>query len=143
MERSLSVLDGAIAILDGSAGVEAQTMTVWRQADHHQVPRIIYLNKMDKPLASISMCLDSIKSKLKVKPLLINLPLIRRENKKFTGIIDVISLEKLSWEIENLKIDGRKFQVSQLTHDESELFCLLYTSPSPRDRQKSRMPSSA
>lgn len=122
VERSLSVLDGAIAILDGSAGVEAQTMTVWRQADHHQVPRIIYLNKMDKPLASISMCLDSIKSKLKVKPLLINLPLIRRENKKFTGIIDVISFEKLSWEIENLKGDGREFQVSQLTHDESELF---------------------
>nr|XP_033785178.1 ribosome-releasing factor 2, mitochondrial isoform X2 [Geotrypetes seraphini] len=71
VERSLRVLDGAVAVFDASAGVEAQTLTVWRQANKHQIPRICFLNKMDKTGASLSYCIDSIKQKLKVTPLLL------------------------------------------------------------------------
>lgn len=112
MERSLSVLDGAITILDASAGVEAQTYTVWSQANRHDVPRIIYLNKMDKPAANVSQCLESIESKLAVKPLLIHLP-IDEAGKNFHGIVDLVSREVYSW---NEKTDqtGGIFETNSL-----------------------------
>ncbi|XP_064592947.1 ribosome-releasing factor 2, mitochondrial isoform X2 [Zonotrichia leucophrys gambelii] len=71
VERCLRVLDGAVAVFDASAGVEAQTLTVWRQADKHQIPRICFLNKMDKNRASFTYAVESIKQKLKTKPLLL------------------------------------------------------------------------
>ncbi|XP_062828390.1 ribosome-releasing factor 2, mitochondrial isoform X3 [Anolis carolinensis] len=71
VERSLRVLDGAVAVFDASAGVEAQSLTVWRQADKHHVPRICFLNKMDKNGASFTLAVESIKQKLKAKPLLV------------------------------------------------------------------------
>uniref|UniRef100_A0A3P8XAH7 Elongation factor G2 n=1 Tax=Esox lucius TaxID=8010 RepID=A0A3P8XAH7_ESOLU len=71
VERALRVLDGAVAVFDASAGVEAQTLTVWRQAQKHNVPCICFLNKMDKPGASLHFSIESIKKKLKVEPVLI------------------------------------------------------------------------
>jgi elongation factor G len=89
VERSLRVLDGAVAILDASAGVETQSLTVWRQANRYHVPRLIYINKMDKPTANLSMCLDSIRQKFGVEPLLLHTPL--GSGKQFTGIIDLLN----------------------------------------------------
>ncbi|XP_051875288.1 ribosome-releasing factor 2, mitochondrial [Pristis pectinata] len=95
VERSLRVLDGAVAVFDASAGVEAQTLTVWRQADKHHVPRICFLNKMDKPRASFSYSIESIKEKLKVKPLLLQLPI--GTGKTFKGVVDIVTNEKVLW----------------------------------------------
>lgn len=75
--------------------MEAQTLTVWRQADRYKLPRIAFVNKMDRHDASIEMCCKSIQKKLDVLPLLLQLPVI--ENSKFIGIIDLVSMEKLSW----------------------------------------------
>uniref|UniRef100_A0A8C9L101 Ribosome-releasing factor 2, mitochondrial n=1 Tax=Panthera tigris altaica TaxID=74533 RepID=A0A8C9L101_PANTA len=95
VERCLRVLDGAVAVFDASAGVEAQTLTVWRQADKHKIPRICFLNKMDKTGASFKYAVESIKEKLKAKPLLLQLPL--GEGKAFKGVVDVVNKEKLLW----------------------------------------------
>nr|XP_003408004.1 ribosome-releasing factor 2, mitochondrial isoform X1 [Loxodonta africana] len=95
VERCLRVLDGAVAVFDASAGVEAQTLTVWRQADKHSIPRICFLNKMDKTGASFNYTVESIREKLKAKPLLLQLPI--GEGKTFKGLVDVVSKEKLLW----------------------------------------------
>ncbi|XP_066097348.1 ribosome-releasing factor 2, mitochondrial isoform X5 [Saccopteryx bilineata] len=89
VERCLRVLDGAVAVFDASAGVEAQTLTVWRQADKHKIPRICFLNKMDKTGASFNYAVESIKEKLKAKPLLLQLPI--GEAKTFKGVVDVVA----------------------------------------------------
>ncbi|XP_060536405.1 ribosome-releasing factor 2, mitochondrial isoform X2 [Cylas formicarius] len=95
VEQTLNVLDGAIIILDASAGVEAQTLMVWRQADRHKIPRIIYVNKMDRSDASVQMCCTSIEKKLETPTFLLQLPLI--ENGKFLGIIDLVSMQLLKY----------------------------------------------
>ncbi|KAM9252772.1 ribosome-releasing factor 2, mitochondrial isoform 2-T2 [Dugong dugon] len=95
VERCLRVLDGAVAVFDASAGVEAQTLTVWKQADKYNIPRICFLNKMDKTGASFKYAVESIREKLKAKPLLLQLPI--GEAKTFKGLVDVISKEKLLW----------------------------------------------
>ncbi|XP_074184923.1 ribosome-releasing factor 2, mitochondrial isoform X2 [Rhinolophus sinicus] len=89
VERCLRVLDGAVAVFDASAGVEAQTLTVWRQADKHKIPRICFLNKMDKTGASFNYAVESIRQKLKAKPLLLQLPI--GEAKTFKGVVDVVA----------------------------------------------------
>ncbi|CAF0810942.1 unnamed protein product [Adineta steineri] len=89
VERSLRVLDGAVTILDASAGVETQSLTVWRQANRYHVPRLIYINKMDKPTANLSMCLNSIREKFGVEPILLHTPL--GQGKQFTGMIDLFN----------------------------------------------------
>ena len=71
VEKSLRVLDGAVVVLDGSAGVEAQTLTVWRQANKMQTPCIAFVNKMDKNNADLAMSLDSIRKKLGMEPILL------------------------------------------------------------------------
>lgn len=96
VERSMRVLDGAVALFDGSAGVEAQSIAVWRQAKHYQVPSIAFLNKMDKPGASVDLSLDSMRSKLKATPLLTQLPI--GSGRDFTGVIDLIAMETLLWQ---------------------------------------------
>lgn len=78
-------------------GVEAQTLTVWRQADRYKVPRIVYLNKMDKPSASMTLCLESIKAKLRSVPLPIHFPL--GHGKQFRGFVDLITMHKLEWDL--------------------------------------------
>ncbi|XP_019785391.1 ribosome-releasing factor 2, mitochondrial isoform X2 [Tursiops truncatus] len=106
VERCLRVLDGAVAVFDASAGVEAQTLTVWRQADKHKIPRICFLNKMDKIGASFNYAVESIREKLKAKPLLLQLPI--GEGKTFKGVVDVVSKEKLLWNPNS--DDGKDFE---------------------------------
>uniref|UniRef100_A0A286XSU6 Ribosome-releasing factor 2, mitochondrial n=1 Tax=Cavia porcellus TaxID=10141 RepID=A0A286XSU6_CAVPO len=106
VERCLRVLDGAVAVLDASAGVEAQTLTVWRQADKHKIPRICFLNKMDKTGASFKYAVESIREKLKAKPLLLQLPI--GEAKTFKGVIDIVNKEKLLWNSNS--DDGKDFE---------------------------------
>ncbi|KAG8456486.1 hypothetical protein GDO86_002317 [Hymenochirus boettgeri] len=108
VERSLRVLDGAIAVFDTSAGVEAQTLTVWRQADRHSVPRLCFLNKMDKAGASFQYAIESIKEKLKVKPLLIQSPL--GEGKSFKGVVDLVNMETIIWSPRGQEDDGRHYE---------------------------------
>ena len=91
VERSLRVLDGAVCVLDGSQGVEPQTEQVWRQADRYNVARVIFVNKMDKAGANFQTSLDSIKDKLGVKTVPIQLPY--GEEEQFVGIIDLINMK--------------------------------------------------
>ena len=95
VERSLRVLDGAVAILDAVAGVEPQTETVWRQADKYRVPRIVYVNKMDRTGADFYRSVDMIKTRLGATPVTIQLPLGKEDG--FRGVIDLIDEVALTW----------------------------------------------
>ncbi|MBO1752357.1 elongation factor G [Actinotalea sp. BY-33] len=95
VERSLRVLDGAVAVFDGKEGVEPQSETVWRQADKYDVPRICFVNKMDKLGADFYFTVDTIVNRLKAKPLVIQLP-IGAEN-DFIGVIDLVENKALTW----------------------------------------------
>ncbi|XP_026104381.1 ribosome-releasing factor 2, mitochondrial isoform X1 [Carassius auratus] len=112
VERALRVLDGAVAVFDASAGVEAQTMTVWRQAQKHQIPCVCFLNKMDKPAASLSYSIDSIKTKLKANPVLLQIPI--GSGKSFTGLVDLITRQKMTWQGSSITHDGCTFETSAL-----------------------------
>uniref|UniRef100_A0A8B9PE23 Ribosome-releasing factor 2, mitochondrial n=1 Tax=Apteryx owenii TaxID=8824 RepID=A0A8B9PE23_APTOW len=121
VERCLRVLDGAVAVFDASAGVEAQTLTVWRQADKHQIPRICFLNKMDKNGASFTYAVESIKQKLKTKPLLLQLPI--GEAKNFRGLVDVVTKERIVWKSTSGLDDGKIFEQKPLLEaDDPSLF---------------------
>ncbi|MGO1885124.1 MAG: elongation factor G [Citricoccus sp.] len=96
VERSLRVLDGAVAVFDGKEGVEPQSETVWRQADKYNVPRICFVNKMDKLGADFYYTVDTIISRLGAKPLVMQLP-IGSEN-DFVGVVDLVSMKALVWE---------------------------------------------
>jgi elongation factor G len=96
VERSLRVLDGAIALLDANAGVEPQTETVWRQAEKYHVPRMVLVNKMDKIGADFYRCVDMIKTRLGATALVIQLP-IGAEN-EFGGVIDLVEMKALTWD---------------------------------------------
>ncbi|XP_025962604.2 ribosome-releasing factor 2, mitochondrial isoform X2 [Dromaius novaehollandiae] len=121
VERCLRVLDGAVAVFDASAGVEAQTLTVWRQADKHQIPRICFLNKMDKNGASFTYAVESIKQKLKTKPLLLQLPI--GEAKTFRGLVDVVTKERIIWKSTSALDDGKIFEQKPLLEaDDPSLF---------------------
>ncbi|NXL91492.1 RRF2M factor, partial [Alectura lathami] len=121
VERCLRVLDGAVAVFDASAGVEAQTLTVWRQADKHQIPRICFLNKMDKNRASFTYAVESIKQKLKTKPLLLQLPV--GEAKTFRGLVDVVTKEQMIWKPPSDLDDGKFFEQKPLLEsDDPSLF---------------------
>ena len=100
VERSLRVLDGAVAVLDGNQGVEPQTETVWRQADRYNVPRIVFVNKMDKIGADFQMCLRTIRERLGVKAVPIQLPIGAESSLK--GIVDLVRMKAVVWESEGL-----------------------------------------
>ena len=100
VERSLRVLDGAVAVLDGNQGVEPQTETVWRQADRYDVPRIVFVNKMDKIGADFDMCLRTIRERLGVKAVPIQLPIGSEAALK--GVIDLVRMKAVVWESEGL-----------------------------------------
>jgi elongation factor G len=104
VERSLRVLDGAVCVLDGNQGVEPQTETVWRQADKYDVPRIVFVNKMDKTGADFFKCVADIIDRVAGKPVCLQLP-IGAEN-DFRGVIDLIKMKALVWSGEAL---GAKF----------------------------------
>lgn len=96
VERSLRVLDGVIVILEGVTGVQPQTETVWRQASKYKVPRIIFVNKMDRTGANFVKVVDSIREKLNINPLLIQLPIGEEED--FEGLVDLIDMKEYLWE---------------------------------------------
>ncbi|MAU52749.1 MAG: elongation factor G [Phyllobacteriaceae bacterium] len=100
VERSLRVLDGAVALLDANAGVEPQTETVWRQADKYRVPRMIFANKMDKIGADFFRCVEMVGSRLGATPVVIQLP-IGAEN-DFKGVVDLIEMQAYVWRDETL-----------------------------------------
>jgi elongation factor G len=100
VERSLRVLDGAVAVLDGNQGVEPQTETVWRQADRYNVPRIVFVNKMDKTGADFQMCLRTIRDRLAVKAVPIQLPIGSEAALK--GIVDLVRMKAVVWDSEGL-----------------------------------------
>ncbi|XP_013135798.1 PREDICTED: ribosome-releasing factor 2, mitochondrial [Papilio polytes] len=95
VEQSLAVLDGAVIVLDASAGVEAQTLTVWRQASGYRVPRILYLNKMDRNDADVNSCIRSVREKLQATPLMIHAPVTKEG--KLIGLIDLVTCEEIVW----------------------------------------------
>jgi elongation factor G len=96
VERSLRVLDGAIAILDAVSGVEPQTETVWRQADKYRVPRLVYVNKMDRVGADFYRCLDMLKERLGAHPVPIQIPIGRED--QFRGVVNLIEQVAYVWE---------------------------------------------
>ena len=112
VERSLRVLDGAIALLDANAGVEPQTETVWRQANKYNVPRMVFVNKMDKTGADFYRCVDMIQKRLGGKPVVVQLP-IGAEN-EFAGVVDLIEMKALIWRGEDL---GAKWDVVEIPAD--------------------------
>jgi len=109
VERSLRVLDGAVAVFDGVAGVEPQTETVWRQANKYGVPRMCFINKMDRLGADFFAALDSIKDRLGANVAVIQLPIGAEGNYK--GIIDLVTMEALIWHDEEL---GAKWDVEEI-----------------------------
>uniref|UniRef100_A0AAQ6A5M2 Ribosome-releasing factor 2, mitochondrial n=1 Tax=Amphiprion ocellaris TaxID=80972 RepID=A0AAQ6A5M2_AMPOC len=120
VERALRVLDGAVAVFDASAGVEAQTLTVWRQAEKHHIPCVCFLNKMDKPAANLSFSIESIKQKLKANPVLLQIPV--GSGKNFTGVVDLLTNQKLIWKLKSMRDDGRVFEIKALDQsDDPEL----------------------
>ncbi|XP_040053238.2 ribosome-releasing factor 2, mitochondrial [Gasterosteus aculeatus] len=120
VERALRVLDGAVAVFDASAGVEAQTLTVWRQAEKHHVPCVCFLNKMDKPAANLSFSIESIKHKLKANPVLLQVPVGSGRN--FSGVVDLLTNQKLTWKQTSTRDDGQVFESKPLDRlDDPEL----------------------
>ena len=112
VERSLRVLDGAVAVLDGNQGVEPQTETVWRQADKYHVPRIVFANKMDKIGADFFNCVNDLVKRLGVKPIPLQLP-IGIEN-TFKGVVDLVEMRGIVWRDETL---GAKFDIVEIPED--------------------------
>ena len=112
VERSLKVLDGAVAVFDGVAGVEPQSETVWRQADKYKVPRICFVNKLDRTGADFFRCVEMIKDRLGSKPLVLQLPVGMESNLK--GVVDLIKMKAIIWKDEKL---GAEFETTEIPDD--------------------------
>ena len=110
VERSLRVLDGAVAVFDGVAGVEPQSETVWRQADRYNVPRICFVNKLDRTGASFDRCVDMIKSRLNATPLVLQIPIGAEGD--FSGVVDLVAMKALVWPGETKK--GEDYLVEEI-----------------------------
>lgn len=113
VERSLRVLDGAVAVFDGKEGVEPQSETVWRQADKYNVPRICFVNKMDKLGADFYFTVDTIVSRLKAKPLPLQIPI--GSESSFIGVVDLIYRRALTWRGEVQK--GEDYTIEEIPAD--------------------------
>ena len=116
VERSLRVLDGAVAVFDSVAGVEPQSETVWRQADKYKVPRLCFVNKMDRMGANFFRCVDMIKDRLGAVPLVLQLPI--GAEAEFAGIVDLVEMQALVWLEESL---GAKWEVRDIPEDLADL----------------------
>ncbi|MFO0109609.1 MAG: elongation factor G, partial [Alphaproteobacteria bacterium] len=112
VERSMRVLDGAVAVFDSVAGVEPQSETVWRQADKYGVPRICFINKMDRVGADFYRCVDMIIDRLGARPLVLQLPLGAED--EYKGVIDLVRMKAIVWRDEAL---GAKFDVVEIPAD--------------------------
>jgi elongation factor G len=115
VERSLRVLDGAVAVFCAVGGVEPQSETVWRQADKYRVPRIAFINKMDRVGAEYARVVDEIRDKLKAKPLVLQLPIGAED--KFTGVVDLVEMRALIWDEDRL---GANYRVEKIPADLEE-----------------------
>ena len=118
VERSLAVLDGAICLLDGNAGVEPQTETVWRQADRYKVPRIVFVNKMDKIGADFFNCVRMIKDRTGATPLPVQFPIGAED--KLEGIVDLITMEEWTWKGEDLGASWTRQPIRDDLADQAE-----------------------
>lgn len=115
VERSLRVLDGAVAVFDGVAGVEPQSETVWRQADKYNVPRICFVNKMDRMGANFHRCVDMIVDRLGARPLVLTLPIGLEAD--FVGLVDLVEMNAIIWRDESL---GAKYDITEIPASELE-----------------------
>jgi elongation factor G len=113
VERSLRVLDGAVAVFDGVAGVEPQSETVWRQADRYSVPRICFVNKLDRTGASFDKCVGMIKDRLNAVALVLQLPIGNESD--FIGVVDLIEMKALVWRGETKK--GEDYVIEEIPAD--------------------------
>ena len=113
VERSLRVLDGAVAVFDGVAGVEPQSETVWRQADRYSVPRICFINKLDRTGASFDKCVGMIKDRLNAVALVLQLPIGNESD--FIGVVDLIAMNALVWRGETKK--GEDYTIEEIPAD--------------------------
>ncbi|MDI1289939.1 MAG: GTP-binding protein, partial [bacterium] len=113
VERSLRVLDGAVTVFDGVAGVEPQSETVWRQADRYNVPRICFVNKLDRTGADFYRCVDMIISHLGAVPLVLQIPIGNEGD--FLGVIDLVGMRALTWRGETEK--GEDYTIEEIPAD--------------------------
>ncbi len=116
VERSLKVLDGAVAVFDGVAGVEPQSETVWRQADKYKVPRICFVNKLDRTGADFFRCVEMIKDRLGAKPLVLQVPVGIESS--LTGVIDLVKMKAQIWKNEAL---GAEWEYKDIPDDLKEI----------------------
>ncbi len=116
VERSLKVLDGAVAVFDGVAGVEPQSETVWRQADKYRVPRICFVNKLDRTGADFFRCVEMIKDRLGAKPLVLQVPVGIESS--LTGVIDLVKMKAQIWKNEAL---GAEWEYKDIPEDLKEI----------------------
>jgi elongation factor G len=112
VERSLRVLDGAVALFDAVAGVQPQSETVWRQADKYNVPRIAFINKMDRPGADFDHAVDTIRTRLSANPVSIQMPIGAED--QFKGVIDLIEMRSILW---NDETKGAEYVVEEISGD--------------------------
>ena len=112
VERSLKVLDGAVAVFDGVAGVEPQSETVWRQADKYKVPRICFVNKLDRTGADFFRCVDMIKERLGAKPLVMQIPIGIESS--LQGVVDLVKMKAIVWKNEDL---GAEWEEKEIPSD--------------------------
>ncbi|MFF1816182.1 elongation factor G [Kribbella sp. NPDC058245] len=117
VERSLRVLDGAVAVFDGVAGVEPQSETVWRQADRYGVPRICFVNKLDRTGAEFMRCVDMIIDRLAATPLVLQLPI--GAESEFIGVVDLVGMRALTWRGETTM--GEDYAVEEIPASHTEI----------------------
>jgi elongation factor G len=119
VNRSLRVLDGAVVVFDGVAGVEPQSETNWRLADNYDVPRMCYVNKMDRSGANYLRCVDMIKKRLGARPLPIHLPIGSEDN--FKGMIDLVEMKALVWESDDKDAEWKVLDISPTIADDLDI----------------------
>jgi elongation factor G len=112
VERSLRVLDGAIAVFDGVAGVEPQSEKVWRQANRYKVPRLCFVNKLDRTGANFARCVDMISDRLQARPIVTQLPIGNED--RFVGVVDLIKMRAIVWDGEDL---GAKYSETEIPNE--------------------------
>ncbi len=118
VERSLRVLDGAVIILCGVGGVEAQSETVWRQADRYKIPRIVYINKMDRVGVNPEKAIEQMEERFKIKPVVVQMSIGREED--FQGVIDLINMKEINYGSDILGVNYQVTEISDEYKEEAE-----------------------
>ena len=118
VERSLRVLDGAVAVFDSVAGVEPQSETVWRQADKYSVPRMCFVNKMDRMGADFFRCVEMIKDRLGATPLVLQLPI--GAEAEYEGLVDLVRMKEVVWKDEALGAEYEYVDIRDALKDQAE-----------------------